>query len=519
MKVIPPITLPPGLQPFSRASAATYVGADGLIKTAAVNEPRIDNDPVTGEMRGLLVEGASTNLLTNSDIEGAVGSVPTSMSGQFGVGSGQSAVVSVDYAIGPNGKSCKHTRGSLGDSNCGYFALTASAGIYSVFVHCFVPMDSVAESAVISAEVFGVAGAGNLDMGIRGVWQKVSFQVTNGNAAITEIPLVLRINGQGGIIYTDAWQGEAGPTPTSYIPTTTAPVTRAADVIAPAGLLSTTLTETYAPWSSTATYAVGDRRVFGVSIYESLVASNTNNPPDTSPTKWLLYGPSNTWALFDLLRNSQSTATDTITVAVKPGQRVDAIALMGLDADSVTVTMQSGGQMVYRYTQALQLRRTNTWLQYFFGRFRYRKSVIKFDLPPYSDGVITVSLSSARGSVKCGAMVLGQAQFLGSTLVDPESDRLTFSSVDRDEFGNAKLNKVGTSPKTTQTVYMPAALVPAVEELRADLDSTPAVWSGLDDQSDNSYFESLLILGIYRSWPIRMQGATRALATITLEEI
>ena len=46
---------------FTRASNATYVGRDGLIKTAGVDEPRFDHDPVTGESLGLLLETGRTN--------------------------------------------------------------------------------------------------------------------------------------------------------------------------------------------------------------------------------------------------------------------------------------------------------------------------------------------------------------------------------------------------------------------------------------------------------------------------
>jgi hypothetical protein len=51
---------------FTRASAGTYVGSDGLIKTATTNEARFDHDPVTGESLGLLVEELRSNLLINS---------------------------------------------------------------------------------------------------------------------------------------------------------------------------------------------------------------------------------------------------------------------------------------------------------------------------------------------------------------------------------------------------------------------------------------------------------------------
>ncbi|QJT31056.1 hypothetical protein E4186_13355 [Aeromonas media] len=45
---------------FSRNSTATYIDKDGLLKTAAANEPRFEKE-------GLLIEGQSTNLVTKSE--------------------------------------------------------------------------------------------------------------------------------------------------------------------------------------------------------------------------------------------------------------------------------------------------------------------------------------------------------------------------------------------------------------------------------------------------------------------
>ena len=51
---------------FTRAGTATYVDAGGFVKTSAVNEPRFDHNPTTGECEGLLIEGSKTNLFTYS---------------------------------------------------------------------------------------------------------------------------------------------------------------------------------------------------------------------------------------------------------------------------------------------------------------------------------------------------------------------------------------------------------------------------------------------------------------------
>ena len=55
---------------FTRSTIATYVGRDGLIKYAGVNEPRFDHDPDTLESLGLLIEESRTNIFRNSDFSG-----------------------------------------------------------------------------------------------------------------------------------------------------------------------------------------------------------------------------------------------------------------------------------------------------------------------------------------------------------------------------------------------------------------------------------------------------------------
>ena len=52
---------------FSRASSATYLDSDGVLKTATTNVPRIEYD-ADGNRLGLLIEEQRTNLLTYSDV-------------------------------------------------------------------------------------------------------------------------------------------------------------------------------------------------------------------------------------------------------------------------------------------------------------------------------------------------------------------------------------------------------------------------------------------------------------------
>lgn len=52
---------------FVRSSTATYVSSTGSIQTAAINEPRFNHNPTTGESLGLLVEEQRTNSLLQSE--------------------------------------------------------------------------------------------------------------------------------------------------------------------------------------------------------------------------------------------------------------------------------------------------------------------------------------------------------------------------------------------------------------------------------------------------------------------
>jgi hypothetical protein len=52
---------------FTRASSATFVDSDGVIKTVSANVPRFQHNPITGVCLGLFREGARTNLAVRSN--------------------------------------------------------------------------------------------------------------------------------------------------------------------------------------------------------------------------------------------------------------------------------------------------------------------------------------------------------------------------------------------------------------------------------------------------------------------
>jgi hypothetical protein len=294
--------------------------------------------------------------------------------------------------------------------------------------------------------------------------------------------------------------------------------------ITPAMLTSSTCAEPHASetaYNPATTYGLGDVVVVAADhrTYESLQAGNTGHTPSTSPTWWEDVGPTNCWKMFDILRNTQTEQASPLTVVITPGVRVNSIAVLGLEATSVSVSMTGGGPTVYTHTEDLNTRDVGDWYDYFFAPFSTRPSIVRFDLPPYSNGIITVAITNAAGDALCGSLVLGSYEYIGQIEWNPESDALNFSTVDRDVFGNAELVQRRSVPKTTQTLKLDKSRVDRVRNLRTALNAQPAVWSGLDDLNTDGYFEALLILGFYRKFTISPRNAREADIALELEEI
>jgi hypothetical protein len=252
---------------FTRSTTGTYVGSDGLIKTASVNEARFDHNPATGEILGLLVEEARTNVLqysqdftnaywtkTNSSVAFSSGLAPdnTSTVNRLTCSTNGAASVAVNYAP---------STAATFTVSC-YFS-TSSTNKYPVLsVHRYNSNSAGAKFNLINGTVvlFGsttsagfanplgvTASITNVGNGFYrcsfsysrpGINNEVSISLgdsrsTNifayGTAYISNPASAISVTAGE---YLDFWglQYEQGAFPTSYIPTTASTVTRAADV-------------------------------------------------------------------------------------------------------------------------------------------------------------------------------------------------------------------------------------------------------------------------------------------------
>jgi hypothetical protein len=234
---------------FTRGSTGTYFGSDGIMRTAGVNEPRFDHDPITGQSLGLLIEESRSNLYLYSDSPNLAYYDPTFVA--FSVNSliSPDGTQNADKMMGLSGKTFAQI--SQGVTITSGATVTGSVYIkYGGFNRVELVMLSNnnttpyaratfdPSTGTITTAVSTANGGTNASANIVFVgngWYRCNVTVTY--PAVTAAGM--RINATsstGGIsegtlgAYAWGMQIEQGAFPTSYIPTTASTVTRSADL-------------------------------------------------------------------------------------------------------------------------------------------------------------------------------------------------------------------------------------------------------------------------------------------------
>jgi hypothetical protein len=234
---------------FTRGSTGTYFGPDGLMKTAGVNEPRFDHDPISGQSLGLLIEESRQNLLTYSEDFSDASWIKVSSS------------ISTNQIASPDGlitaeKLVEDT------ANAQHFVLKTRTGsnetvTFSVFckaaerTRVFLQLSNSVNATAqvvynLSTGTAGSPNSSNADysnisasmIAYPNGWYRCILTATKGSVNTNNYPTISTVNNSGSAVYTGdgtsgiyIWgpQVEEGAFPTSYIPTSASTVTRSAD--------------------------------------------------------------------------------------------------------------------------------------------------------------------------------------------------------------------------------------------------------------------------------------------------
>jgi hypothetical protein len=321
---------------FSRSSSAYYTNSSGVLTSAANNVLRFDYDPVALTAKGILLEGASTNIAFQSQ---------SWTNGQWSMTGG---TASANAATAPDGNSTatlftENTSNSLhGFDIAGTVPTTVANTVYTLSLYVkpgtrgYINLNLISEGTTgnFIAAVFDLTSTSNTAATQTGVgassgtivstlqqmlangWFRVSLtgsiNETDAGARVMLAPAATgnTINSNfGGIVYTGTsetmylWgvQEEALSFASSYIPTTSSTATRAADALE-------------IPWTATA-----GTFLEAITDQEGIAAATTANL-GTDQGDWLVNTRSSTIIAID------TTAVLSATVANALGKNTVGIS-------------------------------------------------------------------------------------------------------------------------------------------------------------------------------------------------
>jgi len=281
-----------------------------------------------------------------------------------------------------------------------------------------------------------------------------------------------------------------------------------------AALITSSVAETIPLWSNLVTYAPGDQvRDDSVHlVYESVQASNINHPL-TDPAWWTEVGPTNRWAMFDGKVATVTTGATGLDVAIQPTGRVDSLALLNVDAATVTVTATDGEDgVVFDQTYSMVSDSGITdWYAYFYEPILRKTDLIITDIPLYNAPGITVNLDSGGVPVSAGVLIVGQAKDIGSAAFGARVGITDYSIKEADAFGNFSIVERAFARKGSFSIMIDPALVDEIARVLAGYRATPVLYIGADN------YGSTAIYGFYRDFTIEISYPTASFCTLELE--
>lgn len=273
-------------------------------------------------------------------------------------------------------------------------------------------------------------------------------------------------------------------------------------------------------WDKTKAYEAQDIVNFEEMRYECITAGASDKSPVEDPDRWLVLGYRYRWAMFRHLTNDATEADSPLTFSIKPGQRFDSLFLRGVQADQVEAELWVNGKMIRTYTQALNIRKTRTWSDYFFGDFPQQSTVLLPELPPFFGAEIKVTLTRNGGrKVRVEHAGVGQKVWLGHAQWGPRADALGFSVIDRDQWGGIKLQPVKSVPTLAVNVRAAPIDLDRILAARTALDAVPALWAATDGDTVSPWAEATSIFGVYRRFPIDLSNVKQAFISLELESM
>jgi hypothetical protein len=253
-------------------------------------------------------------------------------------------------------------------------------------------------------------------------------------------------------------------------------------------------------------------------VYQVVADPSTTDSPEVGAAKqvptWVVVGPTNRYAMFDDVNDTQSVSESPFAVTIAPGQVVNGFSMFNISgAATINVTMNDpvAGVVYNKNIVMLDNSEVEGFYEYCFSPFLLRKEFALLDLPPY--GAASVTMTATGGAdISIGTLLIGNQINLGIALYGTSLQLLDFSRKERNEFGSFEILPRRTAKLVDFDVSIPKGRVGFVFSQLQALTTVPSVWVGTDENDD-----STLVYGYYRDSQINISGPTFCSATIQVE--
>lgn len=263
------------------------------------------------------------------------------------------------------------------------------------------------------------------------------------------------------------------------------------------------------------TYNLGQRVIKSSTHreYQVVASPSTDDDPElgvnANPATWVDVGPTNRFKMFDTANNTQSESSD-IVVELQPNQFFNGVGAFSISADTVTVTVTDGGNVIY--SKSLDMRDrplVNGWYNYFFSSISFITRFILLDLPPTTTGILKLEFG---GTAKVGTVSFGRQSILGVAQYGTSAELLDFSNPTEDQYGNITYSD-GFTAKLVNFDIMTKKTQMSINY--SDVESVgqkPAMWIG----DPNDINDATAVFGIKRTYQQTFDSPSMCTVNLTV---
>lgn len=246
-------------------------------------------------------------------------------------------------------------------------------------------------------------------------------------------------------------------------------------------------------------------------------ATNTARYPATdlartTPAFWKEISATNLWAAFDGKVGSQTEQDSLITIELTPGEVVDSVALLNLNASSVEITLTdpTDGDVYNEVVEMLSTSGIVDGYTYFFAPIVQKTDHVAFDLPPYGTATLKIEIVSGE-TAAVGEIVLGRVRELGTTLYSPSAGIVDYSLKTADEQGNYSLVEGAYSKKYSCTLRIRNTYFDEIFRIMAQYRAVPLVWVAVEE------FTTFIAYGKFNDFSQQLTNTNWSFCTLEIE--